>query len=216
MATESRVDRIFAAARLPQFAPRQKGGKLMNSKLCRLGAFAAGGLLSLALISAAHAQTGHGQPVIEPIVATLGALPPGNVFEAFYPNEFDLTLKKRVSFVGAFTNANIQQPAFVDVWFDWIDPRDPAGTPPHTTGIFPVDLAPGQVKTFLAAAPITTLLPFCPPQVSIHIQNNGPGQPVIVDGTFIHQCLIPEPATLGLAGLCSLGLVALRRKRRCT
>lgn len=149
----------------------------------------------------------------EPIVVTLSAQPPGNVFEQFYPNDFDLTHPKRFTFTGAVTNASVQQPAFVDLWFDWIDPRDPGGTPPHTSGIFPIDLAPGAVKTFTPAAPITFTIPFCPPQVSFHIQNNGPGQPVIVDGIFTHECLVPEPCALLLSAISSIGLLVVRRRR---
>jgi len=178
------------------------------------------GLLALAL---AIALSIHAAPVaraqmvgIEPIVATLGALPPTNVFERFYPNEFDLLRQKRFTFIGTVTNANLQQPAFVDLWFDWIDPRDPQGTPPRITGVFPIDLAPGQSKSYggpTGLPPITTTIPICPPQVSIHIQNNGPGQPVIVDGTFIHECLIPEPATATLGGLAMLALATAARRR---
>jgi len=153
---------------------------------------------------------------VEPIVATLGATPPGNVFEQFYPNEFDLTHPKRFTFTGTFTNANLQQPAFVDLWFDWIDPRDPAGTPPRTTGVFPIDLAAGEAKTYggrLGLPAITTTIPFCPPQVSIHIQNNGPGGPVIVDGVFTHECLIPEPGALLLGTIGLAGLIGVWRRR---
>ena len=182
----------------------------MNARIFGLSA------LALAILLATPGATLAQGPMvgIEPIITTLGPLPPGNVFEQFYPNEFDLNRPKRFTFFGAITNANVQQPAFVDLWFDWIDPRDPPGTPPRTTGIFPIDLAPGQVRTIPPTAPITTTIPICPPQVSIHIQNNGPGGPVIVDGTFTHECLIPEPATATLGGLALLGLATVARKGR--
>jgi hypothetical protein len=151
---------------------------------------------------------------IEPIVATLPATPPENVFERFYPNVFDPVHPKKFTFMGAVTNGSATAPAFVDLWFDWIDPAMP--TPPKTSPIFPIDLPPGgTVPIGLPGGPpaIMYTIPFCPPQVSIHIQNNGPGQPVIIEGTFIHEC-IPEPGTATLGGLALLGLTSVVRRRR--
>jgi MYXO-CTERM domain-containing protein len=153
---------------------------------------------------------------IEPIAATLTATPPTNVFERFYPNVFDLEHPKRLTFQGAISNADANLSAFVDLWFDWIDPRDPVGTPPHTSPVIPIDLAPLTSVPFgLPGGPpaITFMIPFCPPQVSIHIQNNGPGAPVVIEGQFIHEC-IPEPSTFALAGLAGLGLAVTGRRRR--
>jgi hypothetical protein len=187
-------------------------GKLMSTKLSVLAATAA---VFLAVAPAA-AQTG---PMIgiEQIVVTLSAQPPGNVFEQFYPNAFDLVHPKKFTFEGVITNGSPQVPAFVDLWFDWIDPRDPIGTPPKTSPIFPIDVPPGGLVSIgLPGGPpaIMYTIPFCPPQVSIHIQNNGPGQPVVVEGRFIHECLIPEPATGTLLGIGLLGLASSMRRRR--
>ena len=181
----------------------------MNKRMVRLAALA----VSAVLIANERASAQF-PPDVEQIVATLSATPPGNVFEQFYPDHnLPAPYFKVFSFFGSVTNASTQQPAFVDLWFDWIDPSDPSGTPPRTSGIFPIDLAPGAVRTIPPTAPITFTLPFCPPQVSIHIQNNGPGQPVIVNGTFIHECRIPEPGTATLVGLCVAGLGGAARRR---
>lgn len=152
---------------------------------------------------------------MEPIAGVLGPVPPDNVLERFFPNEFDLTHPKLLIFMGVVTNISTIAPAHVDMWFDWVDPSDPTN-PIKTSPIVPLDMLPGQSLPFLPGAlePIHFLIPFCPPDVSIHFQNGGQGVPVAIDGTFIHQCLIPEPATTALAGLAVLAAgVVLRRKK---
>jgi MYXO-CTERM domain-containing protein len=153
---------------------------------------------------------------IEPIVATLPPLPPDNVFERFYPNVFDPLHPKKFTFTGTVINGSQTAPAFVDLWFDWIDPSDPPPPPVRTSPVFPIDVPPGgTVPVGLPGGPppIMFTIPFCPPQVSIHIQNNGPGGPVIIEGTFVHEC-IPEPSTVALGGLALLGLATAGWRRR--
>jgi hypothetical protein len=182
----------------------------MKSKNVCLSIIAIG--LFLFLSGAALAQ---GPMVgIEPITAILPATPPGNVFERFYPNVFDPVHPKKFTFTGTVANGSATAPAFVDLWFDWIDPAMP--TPPKTSPVFPIDLPPGgTVPIGLPGGPppIMFTIPFCPPQVSIHIQNNGPGEPVIVEGTFIHEC-IPEPGASTLGALATLGMATVARRRR--
>jgi hypothetical protein len=137
---------------------------------------------------------------IEPISALLG--PPGSpdsTFEQFYPNEFDIVHQKLLTFSGTLQNLSTFQPAFVDLSFDWIDPINFPTPTTQFSQVFPINLAPGQLLTIPATNPITFTIPFCPPEVSIHIQNNGPGFPVAIEGTFTHECLrppVPEPAML--------------------
>jgi hypothetical protein len=182
----------------------------MNAKNVGLSAIAIG--LFLILSCPALAQ---GPMVgIEPIAAILPATPPDNVFERFYPNVFDPVHPKKFTFTGTVTNGSTSAPAFVDLWFDWIDPTMP--TPPKTSPVFPIDVPPGgTVPIGLPGGPppIMFTIPFCPQQVSIHIQNNGPGQPVVIEGTFIHEC-IPEPATATLGALATLSVATMVRRRR--
>ena len=176
----------------------------MNAKRVALVALA----FSAFLIARERASAQSFPPDVELITTTI---PAGGSFEQFYPDHnLPQPFFKEFTFFGTMTNASTQQPAFVDLWFDWLVP----GLPPQTSGIFPIDLAPGEVRTIPEAAPIKFVLPFCPPQVSIHIQNNGPGQPVVVAGTFIHECrIIPEPSTLALGGVCAVLLSAARRRK---
>jgi hypothetical protein len=170
--------------------------------------------LVVAIVSMTTSWTNAQMVGVEPIVVTLHSQPPGNVFEQYYPNTFDPNHPKNLFFTGVFTNADLQQPAFVDFWFDWIDLTGQT----QQSGVFPIDLAPGQAKAYgvpgAVLPPIRFQIPFCPERVSVHIQNNGPGQPVVVDGLFTHIC-IPEPSSMLLAGLglAGVGVVALRRRR---
>ena len=57
------------------------------------------------------AATAQGPMVgIEPIIVTLPATPPGNVFEAFYPNFFDLVHPKKFTFTGTVRNGDPTAP----------------------------------------------------------------------------------------------------------
>jgi hypothetical protein len=133
-------------------------------------------------------------------------LPSGGVFEQFYSNEFDLNHPKKLTFQGSFINQDpINEFASIQYWFDWID----ANGVPHTSPLEGVVLGPGGS----AFAMPTFTISYCPPEVSLHIEN-GQGAPVFVQGTFIHECIVPEPGTVALSGLATIGLVAFGRRRR--
>jgi hypothetical protein len=179
--------------------------------MVRLAAVAVSAFLSLALADKSSAQTG-GPIGIETIVATL---PSGGTFEQFYPNVFDLQHPKRLTFQGAIINGSTFAPTTVYFWFDWRDPRLQPPNDLFTSTPLQIPLGPGQSINPggpTGPPPFEFIIPFCPPQVSIHIENNGQAQPLIIEGTFIHEC-IPEPATAGLAA-CGLALVAGAAHRR--
>ena len=126
----------------------------------------------------------------------------------YFPNDFDLIDEKFVIFTGTFQNLNpTGGPSFVDLFFDWIDPRIPGQV--QTSPVIPFDLAPGETKEVSPSFRI----PFCPEQVSLDLRVAG--GPVHVVGTFTHMC-VPEPGTWVMltSGLAAVLGVAHRRRRR--
>lgn len=134
---------------------------------------------------------------------------PNGPLEMWLPNVFDPNHPKLLTFQGqAWWSGPVgAQPEPLRVTFDYTD----------VTGQ-DVYLQPGWV--FVASGPslpvlidIWALLPFCPPQVSIHFATPDPfGYEIL--GVFTHEC-IPEPAQFGLlAGLGLLSLAGYRHWRR--
>ena len=149
----------------------------------------------------------------EPIDVTIFQ---GSPFEEFYQNVFDLNHEKHLIFEGAIFNES-PEPQQVDFWFDWIDPN----FGPQTGVVIMINLDPGEGKflgtgTSATDPPLEMTLPFCPEQVSVHFSvadGSTSGGPIVIDGTFTHTCLIPEPGTIALAGVASLGFVGVGRRR---
>lgn len=177
-------------------------GKLMNAK--HVGVFVVAVGLLWMLPAAARAQ---GPMVgVEPIMELLGQ---GMAVERTFPNQFDLLHAKSLTFEGtiAFTDPVNLTPVNVQIWFDWIDPRlpgQPQTSPPQTY----------QVGGQIVSVTQSYFIPFCPPQVSLHLQHDGPGQTAIrVQGTFIHECLVPEPGAAALLVLSAAGCFDFWRRR---
>ena len=173
-------------------------------------------------VTAARAQTGGPVTAVEPIGPFV--VVPGQPIELFFDNHFDLDHPKSLYFTGSFTNLDLVQISIGDFWFDWIDPATPGVV--QTSPLIAVDLDPGQSRVYVAPdapgfdpdSPLVFTIPFCPPRVSLHYDNRGPSQGVLVEGFFVHECQVPkvpEPSTVVLAGLslAGLGVVALRRRR---
>ena len=170
-------------------------------------------VVALVLLGAASA---FAQPMssTEMIAATV---PVGEAINLYFPNHFDRDHPKHLIFRGTFQNLDPQQGSAGDFWFDW---RDPDGTE-HTGPVIPIDLRPLGTLAFGVPGvpdserPITLTIPYCPPQVSVHYHNGGPGGPVVIEGRFTHIC-VPEPSSVLLAGLslAGVGVVALRRRRK--
>ena len=119
------------------------------------------------------------------------------------PNIFDPFHPKQLWFKGEGMSPD---GGVLDGFFDWIGLNGE-----HLTSHpFQVDFEPGVVQAFEQHFEI----PFCPPLVSLDLRVAE--APVHIRGMFSHECLVPEPGTLALAGVgaLSLGLVAYGRRRR--
>jgi len=174
------------------------------------------GLMAAIATALCGASAAWAHLVIEPIgPIVLQPVPgPGNEFEAFFPNEFDTIHNKELKFEGVLQNLG---PAGtrVDLFFDWLNPftgQVEFGPLAHIT------INGGETQTYGGPTAITYTIPYCPPQVSIHIANVSTGGPVFVQGTFSHECLnetVPEPAMLliapALALMAPFGLRAVKK-----
>lgn len=152
---------------------------------------------------------------VEPISATIISVS-GNdqTWEARFPNVFDPARPKRllwegtVEGVGYSTEAGTVVPAGLTLQFDWIDPQ----LGKQYSQAFALTVNPtGSASPVLDR--IEYLVPFCPPEVSIHFRTDANLVGVfIINGAFTHECLIPEPADYGL--IAALGAVAFGVFRR--
>jgi hypothetical protein len=159
---------------------------------------------SLLLCGAARADHG-GFPIEQSegvnIIFGLPAQPPDNTFEASYPSEVASNHQKSLRFVGILYNLSTIESANAVLWLHWEDPLLPGSREASAPELFQV-LAGGQLEVQLGV-----MIPFTPERVGIHIQNNGPGEPLAVSGFLIHQTLpVPEPGAFSIA---ILGMVAL-------
>jgi hypothetical protein len=157
-----------------------------------------------AFILATASTSAPAAAVIEPILARV---PLNQPWEAFFPNEFDTQHPKKVTLQGVAENPTDIDGALV-MFFDWIDPSQPGQV--FTTPAVTMDVPEFSTLNVLQTAE----LPFCPPQVSLHFRTAS--APVIeFEGTFTHECLVPEPASGLLAGLGALATaMACRRRSR--
>ncbi|MBE7499072.1 MAG: hypothetical protein HS113_01930 [Verrucomicrobiales bacterium] len=154
---------------------------------------------------------------VEPISATIISVS-GNdqTWEARFPNVFDPARPKRLLWEGTVEGVGYSLdpqtgelvPAGLTLQFDWIDPQwGKQYSPGFSLTVNPT----GSASPVLDR--IEYLLPFCPPEVSIHFRTDANLVGVfIINGAFTHECLIPEPADYGL--IAALGAVAFGVFRR--
>lgn len=127
---------------------------------------------------------------------------PGQGVDLWFPNVFDLQHQKRLYFEGSAVPLSTGSPPLNPLWvgFDW---RDPAGGI-QTTPLIPFQ--PGGIY-------LEDVLDFCPAEVSIHFSTEESAG-YLVQGAFVHECIVPEPHEYALmAGFGLLGFAAWRRRR---
>ncbi|MBX7165588.1 MAG: PEP-CTERM sorting domain-containing protein [Pirellulales bacterium] len=138
----------------------------------------------------------------ESIDVTVG---PTNPFDAVYPNVFDLKHPKLLHLQGIARVSNPEPGSTLFVQFDWFD--EMGGQ--HFSDVFSPFIVLNQPQSI----DLSWTIPFCPPEVSLHLSTQGPGSITFI-GDFTHTCLVPEPSSLLLAGCGAAGLGLVVRKRR--
>lgn len=164
----------------------------MKIRLCGLACVASSLLLN------AGAPMAKAEFVTQPIS---GFLFPGESIDAFFPEEPDTIHQKTLTFEGNIQNTSFTLPSTMEFWFDWIDDSTIVTTVPQVFTLLTVGT--GNNFRFFSSSDGTALtytIPFCPPEVSIHWRNLGPGGPVSVSGTFTYTC-VPEPITFVIVPL---------------
>jgi hypothetical protein len=144
-----------------------------------------------------------------------GFLFPGESVDVFITEDADFIHNKILTFEGNIQNTSFTLPATMEFWFDWFDGETAFTTAPQT--FFLNTVGTGENFQFFGRSPfepaLTYTIPYCPPEVSVHWRNLGPGGPVSVSGTFTAECT-PEPAALVIAPLVlAMAPFALRKMK---
>ena len=123
--------------------------------------------------------------------------------DLYFPNEFDLTRKKLLTFDAVTNTSDIS--GSLATHFDWfgLDGME------HLTPVveFPVAVElTWQQRDF-------EWLDFCPQEVSLHFRlADAPAMGVL--GKFTDECIVPEPSSILAAAMGMLGLGLAGRRRR--
>ncbi len=116
---------------------------------------------------------------------------------------------KVLQFVGEAINSG-SGAAELAIHFDYIDSAGNSIIVP-LPNFYRNLLPPAPTPQRIEAGPV--VLPYCPPQVSIHFELLTPGE-ITMQGVFDHTCVaIPEPTTASLAIVAALATWARRRRR---
>jgi hypothetical protein len=169
----------------------------------------AASLLFVALLLTAQARAD--QDGIGPITAVFG-----QPIDLFFPNHVHpFPSVKVLQFTGmAEASGPPGIPAVLGIHFDYIDTSGNTVIVP-LPNFYQEAVQPGAGLIPINAGPV--VLPYCPPQVSIHFENLTAGTEILFQGIYDHTCIpIPEPSAIVLlianAG-CSVLL--LQRRQRC-
>jgi hypothetical protein len=151
-------------------------------------------------------------------VPVTGFLFPGESINIFIPEPPDMEHRKILTFEGNIQNTT-PVPTFMEFWFDWFDGSTIVTTTPQIFELSPT-LGPPPFGYIFFGTPLATqpalthTIPYCPPEVSIHWRNTGPGGPVSVSGVFSWECVVPEPFTLViLPVIVVMGPLVLRKMK---
>lgn len=121
--------------------------------------------------------------------------------EIVRPNFFDPKHPKLLTLSGVLAGP---QPGALAISFDWIDE---AGVK-HNSPVQEFPFSPGAVNQ----VSMEYIVPFCPAEVSVDFRLAN-ADVVRFVGEFKHECLIPEPSSLVLGGICAALAIGARRRR---
>jgi PEP-CTERM motif len=121
--------------------------------------------------------------------------------EIVRPNFFDPKHQKLLTLSGVLAGP---QPGSLAISFDWIDVEGVK----HNSPVQEFPFSPGAVNQ----VSMEYIVPFCPSEVSVDFRLAN-ADVVRFVGEFKHECLVPEPSSLVLGGLCAVLAIGTRRKR---
>ena len=162
--------------------------------------------LAVALWASPHAVAD--QDAIGPLTAVFG-----QPIDLFFPNHVHaLPSVKVLQFTGmAEAGGAPGTAAILGIHFDYIDTNGNTVIVP-LPNFYQEAIQPGAGLVPINAGPV--VLPYCPPEVSIHFENLTPNTEIVFQGIFDHTCvIIPEPATWTLLGLAACTMGMWRRRR---
>jgi hypothetical protein len=166
----------------------------------------ASSLLALALLLAPRAAAD--QDPIGPV-----SLAFGQTLDQFFPNQVhSFPSVKVLQFTGmAEASGPPGIPAVLGIHFDYIDTNGNTQIVP-LPNFYQEAVQPGAGLIPINAGPV--VLPYCPPQVSIHFENLTPNTEILFQGIYDHTCVpIPEPTACVLLITGALCGVARPRQR---
>jgi hypothetical protein len=135
----------------------------------------------------------------------------GQKLDLFFPNQVHPVPSRKVLQFTGFAEASGPPgiAALLGIHFDYLDSTGATVIVP-LPNFYQEAIQPGAGPVPINAGPV--VLPFCPPNVSIHFENLTEGTEISLSGMYDHTCvIIPEPGSAALVAI-ACALIARRRK----
>src|SRR5688572_20567094 len=106
-------------------------------------------------------------------------VPAGEEYQQTQTTEVVPNHRKAIGFGAVFGNAESLQPMNFAVWFDWPDPVLPGVTQMSQVQLYNIPAQSSERHEY-----DSFIIPFTPPQFTLHIRNDGPGGPLLFSGAL--------------------------------